>query len=76
MLKLVSVAFLVRLNVLVCVAVAVAVAWLEVAPPPDAVARLVRVPASRSAWVIVCVPVQTTVAPGASEAAGIDGVQL
>src|SRR5438046_1524586 len=33
-------------------------------------------PASRSAWVIECVPVHTIEAPGARLAAGIDGTQL
>src|SRR5215813_10901901 len=57
---------LVRLMRLVCVPVTVAVAWFDVRPLPDAVATLVIEPASRSAWVMVCVAVQLVLPPGAS----------
>ena len=52
-------------------AVTVAVAWLDVTPPPLAVARFTIEPASMSACVIVCEDVQVTVAFGASVA--VDG---
>src|SRR6185295_3065196 len=41
-----------------------------------ALAVSLKDPAVRSACVIVCVPVQTIDAPGASEATGIPGLQL
>ena len=47
---------------------------LVVVPPPGGVpvtvALLLTVPASTSAWVIVCVPVQVVEAPGASVVTG------
>src|SRR5205809_769791 len=59
-------ALLVRVSVLVCVAVTVALAGAEVAPLPEAVAVLVIEPALRSACVIVWVLVQLVDAPGAN----------
>ena len=52
-LYVVGLAPLARLMAEVTGAVAVAVAWLEVSPAPDAVALLVTEPALRSAWLIV-----------------------
>src|SRR5438067_12095313 len=46
--------------------VTVAVAWLEVTPFPEAVARFTIEPAVRSACTMVCVAVQLVVAPAAS----------
>src|SRR5450756_3160940 len=61
-LYVVGLADFVRLMVLVWLALTVAWASFEVSPAPWAVALFVTWPASRSAWVIVYVFVQLTVA--------------
>src|SRR5436190_525651 len=68
-------AFLSRVSVAFCTSVVLVVSGADVmAGPvggvPLAVALLLTTPALRSAWVIVCVPVQVVVAAGASVVAG------
>src|SRR5206468_3736361 len=72
----VRVSVLVSPSVLVWLAVTVSGALVAVASVLEALAVSLKVPASRSACVIACVPVQTTDAPGARAAAGIAGAQL
>src|SRR5271165_3427791 len=57
-------------------AVTVSEALAAVTSVLEADAVSVNEPASRSAWLMLWVPVQTIAAPGDSPAAGIDGVQL